>query len=253
MAAGVNTIQDKALGMIRTVGKAALSTLYPNDFEFYMCALELATIEGDTIDYLTFPIPPSSITKTDNKRTSIQNTAGGIVALTSPTFVPQDISIRGTFGRIFKILTNTESTGAGTAFSLSAGIRSIQQLSKKAASLQAPAFDASVKTGYGVIKILQGIISKSNGVDNNGKPFRLFFYNLALGESYLVVIPPNGITFSQNEQRNMIWDYSLNMIAVAPLESVKNATSGSSMIKKTATATIQKSVNDLASFVSGRI
>lgn len=249
----IDSIQEKAMDMIQTVGRATLSTLYPNDFEFYMCALELATAEGSTIDYFTFPITPSSITKTDNKRTSIQNTAGGIVALTSPTFVPQDISIRGTFGRIFKILINTESSGAGVAFSLSNGIRTLQQITKKAVTMKTPAFDASVKTGYGALKILQSIISKSNGVDNNGKPFRLFFYNLALGESYLVVVPPNGITFSQNEQRNMIWDYNLNMIAVAPLDSVKNASSGSSLIKKTATAVVQKSVNDLATYVAGRI
>lgn len=247
------TIQDKALDMIKTVGRATLSTLYPDDFEFYMCAIELSTADGNTIDYFTFPVTPSSITKTDNKRTSLQNTAGGIVALTSPTFVPQDISIRGTFGRIFKILIQTEATGAGAAFSLSNGIKTLQQTAKKATSLQTPAFDASVKTGYGALKILQSIIAKSNGIDSNGKPFRLFFYNLALGESYLVVVPPNGITFSQNEQRNMVWDYTLNMIAVAPLESVKNASSGSSLIKKTATAVIQKSVNDLASFISGRI
>jgi hypothetical protein len=247
------TIQDKALDMIKTVGRATLSTLYPDDFEFYMCAIELSTADGNTIDYFTFPVTPSSITKTDNKRTSLQNTAGGIVALTSPTFVPQDISIRGTFGRIFKILIQTEATGAGAAFSLSNGIKTLQQIAKKATSLQTPAFDASVKTGYGALKILQSIIAKSNGIDSNGKPFRLFFYNLALGESYLVVVPPNGITFSQNEQRNMVWDYTLNMIAVAPLESVKNASSGSSLIKKTATAVIQKSVNDLASFISGRI
>ena len=251
--AGINSIQEKAVDMLKTVGRATLSTLYPNDFEFYMCALELTTAEGSTIDYFTFPITPSSIVKTDNKRTSIQNSAGGIIALTSPTFVPQDISIRGTFGRIFKILINTESNGAGVAFSLSNGIRSLQQLAKKATTMQTPAFDAGVKTGYGALKILQSIISKSNGVDNNGKPFRLFFYNLALGESYLVVVPPNGITFSQSEQRNMIWDYSLNMIAVAPLESVKNASTGSSLVKKTASAVIQKSVNDLATAIIGRI
>lgn len=252
MAAG-NSIQEKAIGMIQTVGKATLSAMFPDDFEFYMCALELTTAEGDTIDYFTFPITPSSITKTDNKRTSIQNTAGGIVALTSPTFVPQDISIRGTFGRIFKILINNTSSGAGTAFSLSNGIKSLQQLTKKAVSMKTPAFDASVKTGYGALKILQSIVAKSNGVDNNGKPFRLFFYNLALGESYLVVVPPNGITFSQGEQRNMIWDYNLNMIAVAPLDAVKNASSGTSLVKIMATAVIQKSVNDLANFVSKRI
>lgn len=249
----IDSIQGKAMDMIQTVGRATLSTLYPNDFEFYMCALELATSEGDTIDYFTFPVTPSSITKTDNKRTSIQNTAGGIVALTSPTFVPQDISIRGTFGRVFKILINTESSGAGVAFSLSNGVRTLQQITKKAVTMKTPAFDASVKTGYGALKILQSIISKSNGIDNNGKPFRLFFYNLALGESYLVVVPPNGITFTQSEQRNMIWDYNLNMIAVAPLDSVKNASSGSSLIKQTAVAVVQKSVNDLATYVAGRI
>jgi hypothetical protein len=251
--ANVKALQEKLLNMAQTTGKAALSALFPNDFEFYMCALELATAEGNTIDYFTFPVTPSSISKTDNKRTSVYNTAGGIVALTSPTFVPQEISIRGTFGRIFKILIDIAPTGAGVAFSLSSGIRTLGQLTKKATVLQTPSFDASVKTGYGALKIMQSIISKSNGVDDKGQPFRLYFYNPALGESYLVMIPPNGFTCSQNEQRNMVWDYTLNMIAVAPLEEVKNTSASSSLTQRLASAVIQKTVNDLASFVAARI
>lgn len=251
--ANIRSLQTKLLDLAKTTGKATLSALYPNDFEFYMCSLELATAQGNTIDYFTFPVTPSSINKTDNKRTSIYNTAGGIVALTSPTFVPQDISIKGTFGKIFKILISSEPTGAGVAFSLSNGIRNLSQLVKKVTTLQTPSFDASVKTGYGALKILQSIISKSNGVDENGKPFRLYFYNPALGESYLVIVPPNGFSCSQSEQRNMVWDYTLNMIAVAPLEEVKNASVGTSLTGRLTSAVIQKSINDLASYVSSRL
>ena len=251
--ADIRSLQSKLLDMASNVGKATLSALYPNDFEFYMCALELTTAEGNTIDYFTFPITPSSITKTENKRTSVYNTAGGIVVLTSPTFVPQDISIRGSFGRVFKMLVDIAPSGAGVAFSLSNGIRTLNQLSKKASFLQTPSFDASVKTGYGALKILQSIISKSNGLDDNGRPFRLFFYNPALGESYLVVIPPNGFSCSQNEQKNMVWDYSLNMVALAPLEEVKNSTAGTSLVERLSASVVQKSVNDLASFVTSRL
>lgn len=61
---------------------------------------------------------------------------------------------------------------------------------------------------------------KSNGVDKDGLPFRLYFYNMALGESYLVVVPPTGLVLNQSLQRNMIWEYSLTMTAIAPLEAV---------------------------------
>ena len=68
--------------------------------------------------------------------------------------------------------------------------------------------------------MLQAILDKSVGTDDNGKPFRLIFYNLAFGESYQVVVPPNGVRFYQDMSNNMIWCYDLRFTIVAPLEAL---------------------------------
>lgn len=244
-------------GLISTVGRAAISTLYPNDFELYMCSLELADSQGNTIDMFTFPIMPENISKSEPKRTSIINTAGGITVLTSPVFCPKEINIRGNFGRQFKILISTTDSASltGAAFSISAGKRALYQIQgKDTSAIKAPDFDVSIKTGYGCIKILQSIIDKSNGVDENGYPMRLYFYNMALGESYLVTIPPSGISFSQNLGKNMIWEYNLNMTVIAPLEAVLGSSKvTSSITSMCAAATIQKGVNDLASSLTNNM
>lgn len=248
----VSEIQKKALGIVETAGKAALSTMFPNDFEVYLCSLELTTSKGKTIDFLTFPIMPESIQKVETKRTTVKNTAGGITVLTSPIYTPSEINIKGNFGRSFKILVSENESVEGMAYSTKAGKYSLYQIgSRKVPTISAPAFDISIKNGFGASKILEAIVSKSNGVDKEGKPFRLYFYNMALGENYLVVIPPGGITFSQNIGKNMIWEYNINMTVIAPLESVKDQPSITSLIKRLGAVTIQKSVNDLASTIAG--
>lgn len=254
-----DVIKQRAVNLAQTVGRSALATLYPNDFEVYFCALELTDSQGQTIDTFTFPINPESISKTEPKKTTILYTAGGTTVLTSPVYVPKEINIKGNFGRTFKILINTNDGFSlnGSAFSISAGKYALHQIQgKDTSSLTAPAFDVNVKTGFGCIKILQAIIDKSNGVDELGLPLRLYFYNLALGESYLVTIPPSGISFSQNLQKNMIWDYSLNMTVIAPLEAVTTVGGNnikSSLISICSTSAIQKSVNDLASVISSNM
>lgn len=84
--------------------------------------------------------------------------------MSSPTFVPQDITIRGDFGRTFKLLLSLgggASSLAGAAYSLSAGKWSLSDISgKNTNSLKSASFDPSVKNGYGCTKILQAIISK---------------------------------------------------------------------------------------------
>jgi hypothetical protein len=124
-------------------------------------------------------------------------------------------------------------------------------LRKDTSGLKAPEFDPGIKTGFGCVKMMQAIISKSNGVDKSGLPFKLFFYNMALGESYLVVVPPAGLNLSQNLQRNMIWEYNLSMTAIAPLESVKSGKTKTSLTKILAAGAIQKGVNDLAATIAG--
>lgn len=247
-------ITNKLNSALKSLGRTALAAAFPRDFETYICSLELADSKDNTIDSFIFPIMPNNITKTELKRETILNTAGGITVLNSPIFTPQQINIRGDFGRNFKILISSK-TGAsllGAAFSIPGGAyQLIDTTGKSTTSIKSSDFDPSVKTGFGCIKILQSIISKSNGLDENGSPFRLYFYNLALGESYLVVIPPSGITYSQNMNRNMIWEYNLNMTAIAPLEAISKTKAKSSTVTICASSEIQKGVNTLATTIAG--
>ena len=98
------------------------------------------------------------------------------------------------------------------------------------------------------------MLSKSVGLGQDGKPLRLYFYNMALGESYLVVVPPSGAQFSQDLSKNMIWNYNITMIAIAPLELVANKKNAKSwLINSLANAAIQTGVNDLATKVTRAI
>ena len=112
-------------------------------------------------------------------------------------------------------------------------------------TVKTPDFSAGVKTGFGVTKILQAMLNKSSGVGANGKPFRLYLYNLALGESYLVVVPPNGFTLSQNLQKNMIWEYSINFTIIAPMEAIQSQYKPSSLSNILSRGGIQKTVYTL--------
>lgn len=232
---------------VASLGKATLSALFPNDFELYMSALELTDSEGNVIDYLAFPVMPDMITKTTPKRTNIKKTSSGTTVLSSSSNVPSEIQLKGDFGRSFKFLLSEGATAAtGVAFSVTSGKKDLFGINSKNPSLSSRSFNAGIKTGFGATKILQAILEKSNGVDGKGKPFRLFFYNMALGESYLVVVPPQGFTLMQSQEKNMIWQYSMNLTVIAPLEQVRNRVSASSNLKTQARGVIQKGVYDTA-------
>lgn len=250
----LDSVVKTAKSTLKNLGRSMMATQFPNDFEVYMCSLELTDSKDNTIDVFTFPISPESIDKSEPKRTTVVNTAGGITVLTSPVFTPQSISIKGNFGRTFKILLSGSDSVSltGAAFSISAGKRYLYQLQgKSTSSLKMPSFDVGIKTGYGCIKILQSIVDKSNGVDSLGFPMKLYFYNMAFGESYLVTIPPRGITFSQNVSKNMIWEYNLEMTVIAPMEAVLGTKGAKgSLVSACASNVIQKGVNEFASSLS---
>lgn len=257
MASGIaNSAANKALNLIQNLGRSVVATQYPDDFEYYMCSLELVNSRGNTIDFFTFPIMPDSINKIEPKRNTVRSTLGGLVVLSSPTAIAQTITIQGNFGRMFKILLSGNAPSLqGIAFSLSAGKKKLYQIQgKDTSSLKGIPFDIGIKTGYGCVKILQSIIDKSNGVDENGKPLRLYFYNMAFGESYLVAVPPSGVNFTQNLQKNMIWEYNLNLSIIAPLEAVVGSTKiKTTLLKACAADAIQKSVNSLAKDISSNL
>ncbi len=229
---------------LSTVGKSVLSAQFPNDFEYYMMALELTDSEGEMIDFLSFPVMPESISKNELNRTNVKKSNRGTTILTSPSPTPSEISIKGNFGRYFKFLLSQRDnlSASGYAFSFQGGKKDLFDISDRALTVRTPDFSAGVKTGFGVIKILQAILNKSSGVGANGKPFRLYLYNLALGESYLVVVPPNGYTISQNVQKNMIWEYAVSFTIIAPMEAIQSQYKPSSLSDILSRAGIQKTV-----------
>lgn len=242
---------------INQLGKSLLHTLFPNDFEVYIMALELTTSTGETIDYFSFPVMPESIQKTELKRTNIKKTASGVTVLSSASFTPEEIIIKGNFGRGFKINLGKEPSAEGVAFSISAGKFSLQDLNSgggsRSLNVKLPEFNIGIKSGYGATKILRAIINKSTGVGKDGLPFRLYFYNMALGESYLVSVSPAGLLLSMSQDKNMIWEYTLNLTTIAPLSLNFFDKNKTSLTKVLGTASIQSGLNKLGSNITKTI
>lgn len=242
----LDSVNRRYVNLVQSMGQAALAGLSPHDFEYYMIALELTDGSGRTIDYFSFPVLPSSIQKTEPKRTNIKQSSTGITVLSSTAFVPQEITIKGNFGKFFKLILSTKTPiGSAVAYSTSRGVYDLYQAKSKSLIVDFPNFDVGVKSGYGAMNLLRAIIAKSNGVDDQGLPFRLYFYNMALGESYLVTVPSGGLTLNtDNENSNMIWNYNLTLTALAPLSLVLDQESSKGSLKRSLkTSVIQKGVN----------
>ena len=245
-----NTVVNEAMSLVKSVGLQAIATMMPHEFEWYMIALELATADNKTIDYLTFPIMPNSLSKVEQNRTSIKKSLSGVTVLQNSALPLGEIVLQGNFGRGFKNLVgiNNDVSAGALAYSMKAGkfdLYSIQEGSNNKIP-KVKTFNTAVKTGYGVIKMLQAILSKSVGHDNQGRPFRLFFYNMAFGESYQVVVPSNGMRFYQDISNNMIWNYDLRLTVVAPLDAVVKE---SRKWKQLSASAIQGSVDIVSSEV----
>lgn len=237
-------ISNKLITEVNQYGRGLVSVKYPNEIEVYLCALELTNSKNETQKYFMFPIMPSSISKTENNRTNIKKSSSGTVVLMSGSYTPSEISIKGDFGRSFKFITNP--TGDRFSYAL------FNTKGKDRLNINSPEFDPSVKSGYGCIKILQSMINETNKLDEYSKPNRLYFYNLALGESYLVAILPGGLTLSQNYEKNMIWQYSLSMQALCNIEDMKSSEEVTKSSKSLLSSKlIQNSVNVIVSEVKG--
>lgn len=233
----VDTAYQLYKDSLQSLGENALSAIFQRDFEIYLCALELVDSSGLTIDFFVFPVMPNSIQKIEKERVSISKTLTGTVVLQSNSFVPKSLVIQGNFGRSFKYLSSAKLSNGGffKALSQKRGVYSADDLEAGIARKIITEFNPNVKTGFGCTKILQSIIDKSKG-SVDGKPLRLHFYNLALGESYLVVASKSPLTLHQNIQdSNMVWNYTLNLEIIGDLQ--KLVISGNSL-KQSLTASM---------------
>lgn len=201
------SILNNKLGSVLKTSQTLLNSKFPDEFELYMCALELvSTKTGKTLSYFVFPVMPSSIEFTQNTLTNIQNTFGGVSVLSTTNFVPFDINLSGTFGRGFR-------------FSLGQSFYDISSIVSKLDSWSGlkQLFDPKLKSGYGYCKLLETLFLESNAVDSDGQRV-LYFYNLAFNQKY--VVESGSITYSQDLNSNMVWNYRLTIKAVAPLSLV---------------------------------
>jgi hypothetical protein len=252
---GVQAAIAQRNGLLNSIGRSGLNMKYPDEFELYVIALELTDENFITQQYFVFPINPSSIEETEPKLTNIRKTLGGITVLRNTTFVPTQISLSGTFGRNFKVLIGEKYEDFLHGFALRDGRSAktgLPQFDQTIGNGAKDLFDNRIKTGYGCIKILEDIIQQSTQIDANGSMRRLIFHNPALGNSYLV--EPGTLTFKMNEQSNMIWNYSLQLTSVAPLESIFSSDAIKSAAKELAVSGyIQKKVNKTINSLSNLV
>lgn len=205
----VNSVVENARGAVSTIGKGALHSLAPDNFEYYMCSLELLDSSGNTKGFMSFAVMPNNIMESKTQIASITKTNKGIVTLFNSTFVPRDISLQGTFGRKFRLLTGMKE------------VESVSNIPYFGGNLgfNFKGDDVLIKTGYGLIKMLKNIIDESFKIDDKGNPCILIFNNYALNTHYVVEVMQS--SFSQSLENNMIWYYNIEMKAVAPAEAVK--------------------------------
>lgn len=201
----VNAVRESARSLLASVGLAGLHAMAPDNFEYYLCSLELLDSAGNTKGFLSFTTMPNNYLESRTQIASVTKTQSGITTLFNSTFVPRDISIQGTFGRKLRFLI---------------GSKEVQEKDDKSVPFFNGQFariedqEILIKTGYGMTKMLQKMIEMAYQLDDEQQPHILLFSNYSLNTNYVVEILQD--SYSQSIENNMLWFYSLEMRAVAP-------------------------------------
>ena len=206
----LESAKERFKQLLGSIGRAGLHSLYPEEFEYYACSLELVDSRGDIIESLTFPVMPSQISEVEPNIVNIKKSSQAVISLHTNGFIPFTINISGTFGRRLRLMIGNRQVNA-TAFKFNSFNDSLK-------SVRNAVFNTEIKTGYGALKVLEGIKRKSVQLDSYGLPYKLFFYNLSLNSNNLVEIRSMSKTMS--EDNNMMWNYSIEMISIAPANSI---------------------------------
>ena len=240
-----NTVEDFLIKKVKALGYNAASTLmsslYPRDFEAYMIAFELCDSQGKELDYMTFPVMPNELNIDETLPVKVQSTFGGVSTVSANIYNPKNISFSGSFGRNFKVISR--SSNAAGLLKDSIALNSLNKVDRTyGVNSVIPKMEVELskvfKTGYGCCKVFQSIINRTYDVDKNGQTNKLYFYNMALGESYLV--KPITFRLNQSIQNNAIWEYNLQLQTICPIYLEK-----SNILSKSLTSAVTSSVNAL--------
>lgn len=206
-----NSVIPSTIDAMLNMGRAAMNVVMPDNIEYYLCTLELLDVNNKQQGFLSFSVMPENITESRTPIQTMTKTHKGIVTTFNNTFSPIDISIAGTFGRKFRIVSkckdpiDTSSPKKGF-FGLNMG----KVMNAVGSWLSS---NMSVKSGYGMTKVLDHMLTYANKTDINGQPYFLVFRNYAFNTAYVVNV--QGFSFSQTTGNNMIWQYQMNLQAVA--------------------------------------
>lgn len=238
----VQALKKQFISKVGVLGKVGLNSLYPNDFELYVFALELVNSKGDTEEYFIFPVNPSNFEESSQSNTTVTKTMSGVVTLSSESFNPVDIMISGTFGRRFKMLIGGDLIDfSALSYSTKSGLFSAQKAGQK---FKKSIFNSRIKSGYGSCKVLEAIVKKSHALDQYSKPYSLYLYNLALGNNYLA--KALNITFKQDMSTNGIWNYTLSLKGLGNLDSIDGGKSLKSLSASLATSSVIQGASNVA-------
>lgn len=218
----LESVRSKVQSLTYTEGRASLHSKNPDDFEYYALTFELVDSNFNALQIFNFPVMPNGINTTRMSPLNIKKTGHGYFMQYDDNFQSYNITIQGTFGRKFRLITNNLSDG------------------KKLKD-----YDLKVKTGYGVTKILEKMIlssqqpieSKTSSSDHKF----LLFYNLAFNQQFVVEIV--NFSFNQSLENNMMWNYSIEMRAVGDIRQLSGFDSNKNLKNLLKSAKLNKQLN----------
>ena len=161
-----------ALSIVESIGESALHMLAPDNFEYYQCSLELLDVEKNQVGFISFVVMPNNISESRAPIQTQVKTRSGIVTNFNDSFAPVNITLQGTFGRRFRIVTGIVDpspkrwNGWGNFFNGNMGKAMF-------------GFETAYKSGYGLTKVLKFILEKANELDSKGRPYILLYNNYA--------------------------------------------------------------------------
>lgn len=212
------TIIEDFKSQIISGGRMLLHSTKPDEFEFYAFSFELLNSDFSVDSIFHFPVNPNGISINNQNLVTLKKTSKGFSSQFNDSFVGKNISISGTFGRRFRLLLMRDSDEATT--------------------------DLKIKTGYGATKAMESTIDKLYKLDKFQRPRFLVFHNHAFNQSFVVEVINH--QFTQSLENNMMWNWSVEMKAVADAKKIDYGLNSKLELKKLLSESlIQSSINNI--------
>lgn len=218
----INSIKTKMQGAVASAGEAGLHMLAPDNYEYYLCSLELLDVEKNQVGLITFTVMPNNVSESRSPLQTQTKTNSGIVTTFNDSFAPINISLQGSFGRRFRIVTGVvdPSNKGGLSNFFNGNLGKLSGL--------------AYKSGYGLTKVLKFVLDKANEVDTLGRPYVLLYNNYSFNTSYVVDVV--NYSFNQSTENNRMWYYEVLLKAIAPGSAIQSSGGRNAKLLKTVAA-----------------